>query len=98
SKEEWIDAPCVEDAFVINLGDMLQIWTKRLFASTPHEVIHRNSGVSRISIPFFIYPNIDSIIEPFGTTQKISSKEIMLKGYASIWETREGAGQAKELF
>ncbi|NER01945.1 MAG: isopenicillin N synthase family oxygenase [Okeania sp. SIO3C4] len=98
TKEEWIDAPCVEDAFVINLGDMLQIWTKRLFASTPHEVIHRNSGVSRISIPFFIYPNIDSIIEPFGTTQKISSKEIMLKGYASIWETHEGAGQAKELF
>ncbi|MEB3340620.1 2-oxoglutarate and iron-dependent oxygenase domain-containing protein [Okeania sp.] len=97
TKEEWIDAPCVEDTFVINLGDLLQMWTNRLFVSTPHEVIHRNSEATRISIPFFVYPNIDAIIEPFGTTEKISSKEVMLKNFVSIWETYEGAGRAKEL-
>ncbi len=53
TQEEWIDAPCIEDAFVINLGDMLQMWTKGLFASTPHEVIHHNSASTRISIPLF---------------------------------------------
>ncbi|MGD1700278.1 2-oxoglutarate and iron-dependent oxygenase domain-containing protein [Dapis sp. BLCC M229] len=97
TKDEWIDAPCIEDAFVINLGDMLQMWTKGLFVSTPHEVIHRNSEATRISIPFFVYPNIDAIIEPFDTTEKISSKEVMLKNFVSIWETREGAGRAKEI-
>ncbi|OZH51595.1 hypothetical protein AFK68_29860 [Hydrocoleum sp. CS-953] len=97
TKEEWIDAPCVEDAFVINLGDLLQMWTKGLFVSTPHEVFHSNSDATRISIPFFVYPNIDAIIEPFGTTEKISSKEVMLKNFVSIWETHEGAGRAKEL-
>lgn len=97
TQEKWIDAPCVEDAFLINLGDLLQMWTKGLFVSTPHEVIHRNSDATRISIPFFVYPNIDAIIEPFGTTEKISSKEVMLKNFVSIWETHEGAGRAKEL-
>jgi isopenicillin N synthase-like dioxygenase len=97
SQEEWIDVTCTEDVFVINLGDMLQMWTKGLFVSTPHEVIHRNSDATRISIPFFVYPNIDAIIEPFGTTEKISSKEVMLKNFVSIWETNEGAGRAEEL-
>ncbi len=97
TQEEWIDAPCIEDAFVINLGDMLQMWTKGLFVSTPHEVIHRNSEATRISIPFFVYPNIDAIIEPFDTNEKISSKEVMLKNFVSIWETHEGGGRAKEL-
>ena len=97
AKEEWIDAPCVEDAFVINLGDMLQMWTKGLFVSTPHEVIHSNSDATRISIPFFVYPNIDAIIKPFGTEEKISCKEVMLNNFTSIWETHKGAGRAKEL-
>ncbi|NET62192.1 MAG: isopenicillin N synthase family oxygenase [Symploca sp. SIO2E6] len=97
TKEKWIDAPCVEDAFVVNLGDMLQLWTNGVFVSTPHEVIHNNSDSTRISIPFFVYPNIDTIIEPFGTAEKISSKEVMLKNFVSIWETHQGAGRAREL-
>jgi isopenicillin N synthase-like dioxygenase len=97
TKDEWIDAPSMEDAFVINLGDLLQMWTKGLFVSTPHEVIHRNSQATRISIPFFVYPNIDAVIKPFGTEEKISSKEVMLNNFVSIWETHEGAGRAKEL-
>jgi len=92
----WIGVPCLEDTFVINLGDMLQMWTKGKFVSTPHEVVH-NLPVDRISIPLFLYPNIDTIIEPFGTDEKISTREVMLQDYRSIWETHEGAGRAKEL-
>ncbi|WP_254564970.1 2-oxoglutarate and iron-dependent oxygenase domain-containing protein [Oscillatoria sp. HE19RPO] len=97
AKQEWIDAACMKNALVINLGDMLQLWTNGLFVSTPHEVIHTHSRSSRISIPFFVYPNIETIIEPLGTKEKISSQEVMLKNFASIWETYEGAGRAKEL-
>lgn len=97
AKEEWIDAPCKEDAFVINLGDLLQTWTNGLFVSTAHEVIHRNSDSTRISIPLFVYPNIDTVIQPFGTEEKISYQEVMLKNFEGIWEKREGAGRAKEL-
>jgi isopenicillin N synthase-like dioxygenase len=91
TKDHWIDAPCPEELFVINLGDMLQLWTDGLFVSTPHEVMH-NFPVTRISLPSFVYPNIDTIIKPFGTDKKISTKEVMLKNFDSIWVSQKGAG------
>ncbi|MEC4883687.1 MAG: 2-oxoglutarate and iron-dependent oxygenase domain-containing protein [Scytonema sp. PMC 1070.18] len=96
TKDKWIDVPCLENTFIINLGDMLQMWTDGLFVSTPHEVIHTFS-TSRISIPFFVYPNIDTIIEPFGKDKKISAKEVMLKNFESIWVNYKGAGRSREL-
>ncbi|CDN10001.1 hypothetical protein RintRC_5111 [Richelia intracellularis] len=72
------------------------MWTDGTFVSTPHEVIHESPG-SRISIPFFIYPNIDATIEPFGKGEKISTKEVMLSNFESIWVTHKGAGRAQEL-
>lgn len=96
TREQWIDVPCLENTFVINLGDILQKWTDGLFVSTPHEVVH-NLDRSRISIPFFIYPNIEATFPSFKTKQNISVKEVMLKNFESIWVTYEGAGRAKEL-
>ena len=96
TKDAWIDAGCLEDAFVINLGDLLQLWTNGLFVSTPHEVIHKIQK-NRISIPLFIYPNIDTIIEPMETDKKIDVTEIMLKNFNGIWVEKQGAGRAKEL-
>ncbi|KOR32065.1 hypothetical protein TI05_09645 [Achromatium sp. WMS3] len=91
TEDHWIDAPCPEDMFVINLGDMLQLWTNGLFISTAHAVLH-NLPVTRISLPSFVYPNIDTIIEPFGTDKKISSKEVMLENFNSIWVDKKGGG------
>jgi len=96
SKGEWIDVPCLENTFVINLGDMLQYWTDGLFVSTPHEVKH-TLPVSRLSIPFFVYPNIETIFTPFGSEETVSVKEVALKNFDSIWLLGEGAGRAKEL-
>ncbi|MGK7905151.1 MAG: isopenicillin N synthase family dioxygenase [Hormoscilla sp.] len=92
----WIDAECIEDTFVINLGDMLQYWTNGLFVSTAHEVIHK-LPCSRVSIPVFVFPNTNTIIEPMGTDEKINSTEIMVKNFESIWEDKTGSGRAKEL-
>ena len=96
TKNAWIDAVCLEDAFVINLGDMLQLWTNGLFVSTPHEVIHKLSR-SRISLPFFVYPNVKATFQPLGTDKNINATDIMLKNFNSIWVTKTGAGRAKEL-
>ncbi len=96
TKNAWIDADCLEDAFVINLGDMLQFWTNGLFVSTPHEVIHKLSQ-SRISIPLFIFPNVNAVFQPMGTDKKINPTEVMLKNFDSIWVAKTGSGRAREL-
>lgn len=96
TQDAWIEAECIDNMFIINLGDTLQFWTNGLFVSTPHEVIHQ-LPCSRISIPFFIHPNIDSMIQPIGTQETFNSTDMMLKSFDSIWVDKEGSGRAKEL-
>ena len=63
-----MDAPGVEDAFVVNGGDILHRWTNERFLSTPHRV--RNvSGQLRYAVPFFCDPNHDTMIECLPTCQ-----------------------------
>ena len=61
--DQWIEAPPMDGAFIINIGDMLELWTWGLLRATPHRV--RNAAKSdRISMPFFYDPNWQSTLEP----------------------------------
>lgn len=62
---EWIRAPSIPGTFVINIGNIMQIWTGGAFASTPHRVINAG-GRDRYSIPVFVYPDHDVRIGPLG--------------------------------
>jgi isopenicillin N synthase-like dioxygenase len=68
SAGEWIHAPPVPGAFVVNVGDMMARWTNGLFASTVHRAINR-SGRERYSIPFFYGPNYDTAIACLSSCQ-----------------------------
>lgn len=48
---EWIDAPPLEGAFVINIGDMIEAWTNGTFTATSHRV--RKVKEERYSFPYF---------------------------------------------
>ncbi len=56
---EWIEAPPLANAFVVNIGDCLMRWTNDVYVSTPHRVVNR-SGRERYSIAFFYDPNPDA--------------------------------------
>ena len=60
---EWVGAPPIDDTFVINLGNVMQIWTNGRFSSTPHRVINR-FGRDRYSVPLFVNPDSDASIAP----------------------------------
>jgi isopenicillin N synthase-like dioxygenase len=63
---EWIDAPPVEGAFTINIGDLVQSMTNGRYSSTLHRVINK-SGDSRYSVGFFIDLDYDAVVETVPT-------------------------------
>ena len=71
--EEWVPAPPVANAFVMNVGDILARWSNDLFVSTPHRVINR-SGRERYSQPFFFDPSMESSIETLPATVPAGSQ------------------------
>ena len=60
---DWVAVPPIPDTFVLNVGEVLKVWTDGVFSSTVHRVINR-SGKDRYSIPFFMYPSFDALIQP----------------------------------
>jgi isopenicillin N synthase-like dioxygenase len=59
---EWIDAPPMDGAFVVNIGDMLEIWSNGAFVSTTHRV--RKVAEERYSFPLFFNVDYDVLVSP----------------------------------
>lgn len=64
---DWVTAPPVPGAFVVNLGDLMARWTNGVYASNMHRVKTATGGRERYSIPFFYSPRHDAVIEPVPT-------------------------------
>ena len=64
---EWVDVPAVPGTFVVNLGDSIERWTNDRWVSTMHRVVNPPPEIaashSRVSVPFFVQPNYDAVIE-----------------------------------
>lgn len=58
---KWVHCCPVPGAFVVNIGDMLGRWTAHRFKSTVHRVVNV-SAQDRYSVPYFLEPNMDTLI------------------------------------
>jgi isopenicillin N synthase-like dioxygenase len=56
----WIDADPIENAFVVNIGKLLEVATNGYLKATVHRVLPTGPGEDRISIPFFYNPALDA--------------------------------------
>lgn len=62
---EWVDCSCNENEIICNVGDMLEIVSNGQLKSTIHRVVSKgNSDRSRYSIPFFLHPRPEVILDP----------------------------------
>ncbi|MEW2435981.1 2-oxoglutarate and iron-dependent oxygenase domain-containing protein [Streptomyces caniferus] len=64
-KDNWRDVSAIPGSFVVNIGDLMALWTGGRWVSTMHRVINPERGdtSSRVTIPFFYLPNHDATIE-----------------------------------
>lgn len=56
--QRWINAPFIENAFVVNSGELLRQWSNDRFLSARHFAIN-DAARSRYSIPLFFNANSD---------------------------------------
>lgn len=75
-KNSWIDVPAIKGCFVINIGDLMELWTAGRWVSTLHRVVAKPDQSARKSLAYFHQPDWDSIIKPI----KSDSDETVVSG------------------
>ncbi|KAI0845896.1 putative gibberellin 20 oxidase [Daldinia vernicosa] len=59
----WHPVPYVQDAYIVNIGDIMERWTNGRYMSTMHRVITPISNKDRYSVVLFNEGSLDQVIE-----------------------------------
>ncbi len=59
-----IDVPSVPGAFVVNIGEMLQLISGGYFKATVHQVVSPPPGTERYSVAYFFNPKLEATLAP----------------------------------
>lgn len=70
----WIDAPPVEDAFVVNIGELMEYATDGYLKATMHRVQSPPAGTERLSVPFFFNPALSSTMPKIALPPELAAR------------------------
>jgi isopenicillin N synthase-like dioxygenase len=59
---EWVDVPPLGGAFIVNIGELLEVATGGYLRATEHRVNLQEPAADRISVPYFFNPRLDAQI------------------------------------
>ena len=69
----WITVPITDNAFIVNIGDIMMRWTNDRWLSNRHRVINppadQANDKDRLSVVYFCEPNYDAMVECVPTCQ-----------------------------
>jgi len=71
---EWVDAPPIDDAFIVNIGEMLEYATGGYLKATKHRVISPRAPQDRISAPFFFSPALNAQVPVIELPEELRAK------------------------
>lgn len=74
--ENWVTVKPIRNAFIVNIGDQLQVLSNAIYKSVEHRVIV-NSRKDRLSLAFFYNPKGSIPIEPI--------KELVSDGHPALY-------------
>ena len=60
--QAWIDVPPLKGAFIVNIGELLEVATGGYLRATEHRVNLAKPAAERISVPYFFNPRLDTQI------------------------------------
>ncbi|KAJ1393698.1 Oxoglutarate/iron-dependent dioxygenase [Sesbania bispinosa] len=63
SDGEWVRVKPEPNAYIINIGDVIQVWSNDEYESVEHRVM-LNSEKARLSYPFFLFPSHYTMVQP----------------------------------
>jgi isopenicillin N synthase-like dioxygenase len=61
--DDWRTVAPTPGALVVNIGDMVQVWSNDLYRAPVHRVLAMNT-VERLSLPFFFNPAYETSVAP----------------------------------
>ncbi|WP_298678594.1 2-oxoglutarate and iron-dependent oxygenase domain-containing protein [uncultured Lentibacter sp.] len=85
----WHPVDMAPGEFVINFGEMLEMWTGGRVKATLHRVV--GTQAERISVPMFFNPNYDTDVSADGA-QPISAGEYLTRRYDETYVHLQGKG------
>lgn len=63
SDGQWIPVKPIPNAYIVNIGDVVQVWSNDKYESVEHRVVV-NSEKERYSFPFFFFPAHHMMVKP----------------------------------
>lgn len=58
--DRWVDVAPLDGAFVVNIGELLEVATSGYLRATEHRVNLAGASAERISVPYFFNPALDA--------------------------------------
>ncbi|CND93328.1 putative iron/ascorbate oxidoreductase family protein [Yersinia nurmii] len=70
----WIDVEPLENSFVVNIGELLELATNGYLRATVHRVETPPAGVDRLSIAFFLGARLDAVVPLYQLPEHLAAE------------------------
>ncbi|XP_023326661.1 probable 2-oxoglutarate-dependent dioxygenase At3g50210 [Eurytemora carolleeae] len=98
----WISVPPRPGLLMVNIGDMLEMWTNQLYSATFHRVVIPDEEIerkeARQSIAFFLHPDDQVMIEPLVAEINEEKQKKGETTYSSVSALQHSAKRFSESF
>ena len=84
----WIPVSAPPGEFIINFGEMMEIWSQGRVKATAHRVF--GTMKERLSVPLFFNPSVDTNIAPIGSGQTILAGDHLAKRFRETYVHLKG--------